>query len=156
MNYQALFKDKLLLALGVIVLLCGIGGFVYYDMNKPEYGTWRYGLCRTFAELQIRFPSTMWITQVIEDPKYAELYVSYLNAHGVRPTRAYKCNYDFIDGRIHMTSVTVDFDQLSDEVVAKFDQTIPFLINDPDLNLELPPWEGMDIEHLRPDYLDRH
>lgn len=146
---DALKKHGEYIFIGAFLLILAIGGFVYYDMNRPSYGSWRFGLCKTFAELDIRFPHTMEITQVVEDRTYAEIYVSFLNAHGMRPTRVYRCNYEQTERGILMKEVYVDFDRLSDERIAKFNKTVPFLMNNPDIDLTLPNWEGMSLQALR-------
>lgn len=135
--------------IGAFLLVLAIGGFVYYDMNRPSYGSWRFGICKTYAELDTRYPHTIEVTQVVEDRTYAEIYVSFLNAHGMRPTRVYKCNYEQTDRGIRLKEVYVDFDRQSDEKVNKFNQTIPFLMNNPDIDVTLPNWEGMSVEALR-------
>lgn len=155
MDIEKLKKNKLLMALAIILLILAGAGYYYYESNKPSYGTWRYGVCRAFVELQLRFPKTMWVTQVVEDSHYAEIYVSYLNAHGMRPTRVYKCNYKQSGNSIKIDYITIDNEKIDDKIVNKFNQVVPFLINDPDLDTLLPDWHGLDLQHLRPEYRDR-
>jgi hypothetical protein len=155
MDFDALLKNKLFLALGVIVLILAGGGFYYYDSNKPSYGSWRYGVCKTFIETRLRFPHTLWITSVIEDPRYSEIYASYVNAHGIRPTTVYKCNFKMENNRPVIDYINVDNKKLDDETVQKFNMLVPFLINNPDVDLTLPKWLGYDVKYLRQEYRDR-
>jgi len=141
-----------LIYIGGFLAVIGAGAYLYYDMNRPATGSWRYGVCRTFVELETRYPHTINVTQVVEDARYAEIYVSFINAHGVRPTRVYKCNYKQTEtGQILVDDIYVDFDRISDEKIDLFNKMVPFLIESKDIDTTLPNWEGMSIEALRPD-----
>jgi hypothetical protein len=155
MDINAFLKNKAFLALAVVVLVIAGGIYYLYEKNKPEYGTWRFGVCKTFIETQLRFPDTLWITAVIEDPYYAEIYASYVNAHGMRPTRVYKCNYKLVGDRMTIDYINIDNERIDDKIVKEFNMLVPMLINNPDVDLELPEWLGLDIKYLRQEYRDR-
>lgn len=155
MDMDALLKNKGLMALAVIVLIIAGAGYYYYEKNKPQYGSWRFGVCKTFIELQLRFPESLWITAVIEDPRYSEVYASYVNAHGMRPTRVYKCNFKQEGNRWVVDYINIDNERIDDKIVEEFNMLMPLLINNPDIDRQLPKWLGSDIEYLRQEYRDR-
>ncbi len=124
-----------------IILIIAVG---IYELNKPPLGTWRIGICRTFAELYVRYPYTVRIEEAVEEPYFAELSLNYLNAHGSRPTQIFRCDFEqAADGTIRIKEMRIDREKLAQDVVDRFNISLPYLIEDPALNRKLPdPFDG--------------
>lgn len=133
-----------------IIGIISVGAFGYYDMTKPAKGTPLFGVCRTFIETHIQYPHTLNITQVVQGRDYVEIYASFINAHGMRPTSVYRCNFELTNQGILLDEIIIDFEKINDEITRRFNQNVPFLLKSKDVDLTLPNWEGMSLENLKP------
>ena len=76
---------------------------------------------------------------------FAELSVNYLNAHGFRPTRIFRCDYQQTqNGGIEVKEIRIDREKQSQLRVDLFNKTLPVIMSDPTLlNVDLPePFDG--------------
>jgi hypothetical protein len=106
------FKPYIFGLIGLLVL--AIIGLGIYEYKKPPQGTWRFGLCRVFVENYIRYPHTLYIEEVFEAPGFVEISANYLNAHGSRPTRIFRCDYQQTqNGGIEIKEIRIDREKQS-------------------------------------------
>jgi hypothetical protein len=142
------YQTYIFLAGFLAVIAFGI--YIYKDMNRPALGSPLFGLCKSFIDLDIRYSETLNVTQVVNGRDYVEVYASFVNAHGVRPTRVYRCNFEQTPQGIRIRDIVIDFQKIKDERVEEFNMLVPFLINNQDIDRTLPNWEGMSLEALKP------
>lgn len=129
---------KLYFVLFGVVAVCAIIGVGIYEYRKPPHGTWRIGVCRVFAELYIRFPQTLRIEKADEKPTFAEITLNHLNAHGSRPTQVFRCDFMQQGEAILVSEIRIDREKIDQEYIDRFNIVLPYLIEHPDLNTELP------------------
>lgn len=135
----------------IFFMVVGVVGYGTYEYTRPPNGTWRYGICRSFIELYVRYPQTIRIEDVYEKPTYTRIELNYLNAHGSRPTRIFRCDYQQQPGKgISVKEIRIDRKLIDQKEVDQFNVVFPQLMADPELNRTLPlPFDGT-FEGLKP------
>ena len=128
----------------VFFMVTGVIGYGIYEYTRPPKGTWRYGVCRSFVELYLRYPQTIRIEDVTERSTYAKLELNYLNAQGSRPTRIFRCDYEQKSGKgVLIKEIRIDRKLVEQGTIDSFNIVVPQLIADPELNTTLPlPFDG--------------
>ncbi len=97
---------KLNIALGVLALVALI---LWYGF-QPLTGTVQVGICRTYAELQLRYPTTLKLTTVDQFQDATRLYYTYYGPFGESRSSLIECrsSVDPATGQPVMTSIKID------------------------------------------------
>lgn len=98
--------------LGVLLVIFGVGGFLWYIFYGPRWGTMHYGVCKVFAERWVDFPSTMKVREVEYYRANARVYVSHIDAAGQFNYNVIECEYG--KGTLEITRIRIDRKVLSD------------------------------------------
>lgn len=118
--------------LATLIILFGI-----FQLFKPYQGTMLFGICKVFLEQQVQFPDTLRLSVVQEFQESARLWYSQIDAFGAYRMEPMECFYkaDARSGAI-IDYVTVGRRQLDPDIVARFNASIPVILqNPPDLTL---------------------
>ena len=126
--------------------------FLAYWGLMAGKSTNEYAICRTFIEMQQIYPSSLQVIDI--DPFDASMRITYLarNPHGSVMASMVECIFrpDPVT-KLALDSVNVNREPFEDdEIIAKFNMTIPALLaGDPDLTM--PPPIGGDLVSLKRD-----
>lgn len=140
-------KRKLIFA-GVGVLF----SLIMYVGFQPLVGTPRYGVCRTFIELQLPYPETLQINVVEESALAVRVYFSHIDAFGSSRLNMIECEYK-TDPRLGLVLSTVHLNrsQMPKEMVEMFNYTVPYVLANPP-DLRLPRFRSDSLADLKIDY----
>ena len=130
-------KTKRNIALGVLAFFAL---FIWYGF-QPLYGTIHVGICRTYAELQLRYPSTMKLTMMDQYQDAIRLYYTFTGPFGESRSSLIECTFttDPATGQIVASAVKIDQAIATEEQLAAFNATIPIIIkHEPDLVIPAP------------------
>jgi len=111
-------------------ILGGIVFFIYvvYLLFLPRTGTMDYGICRVFLEMQTRFPDNLNLSVVQETGNRTRIWYRSVDAYGEYRLSRIQCNYKYYEGRGRLlSSVMIDRQEIDDDIVQAFNQTIPIL-----------------------------
>lgn len=133
---------------GVAVLL----GLIIYVGLQPLVGTPRYGVCRTFIELQLPYPETLQVNVVEESALAVRVYFSHIDAFGSSRLNMIECEYktDRNLGLV-LSSVYLNRVEMPKEMVTMFNYTVPFVLANPP-DLRLPRFRSDSLMDLKIDY----
>lgn len=87
-------------------LFAGIYGYSVYA-ERPM-GGWRYGVCRVFLDLYVRYPDSLRINDVAEGEKSARIGYSSANTFGSMEVHDIECSYVFENNKVRLASVVLD------------------------------------------------
>lgn len=119
---------------------------------QPIVGTPRYGVCRTFIELQLPYPETLQINVVEESALAVRVYFSHIDAFGSSRLNMIECEYK-TDPRLGLVLSTVHLNrtQMPKEMVDMFNYTVPYVLANPP-DLRLPRFRSDSLADLKIDY----
>ena len=141
-------------------------GFVFfvtigmYYLLQPIQATIHYGICRTFVELQLRFPQTLFVSSLEVYERTWRMYYTYTGSSGEQRSSMIECKfttnpktgYPWLES-IQIDRVPVDktrlreFNRLIPVVVAANpDLTHPGILDDKDLIDLKVDWQYHDWE----------
>ena len=138
----------LLVLLGIV----GFIGFLVWSSTRPVLGGPHYGVCRTIAELQLTYPSTMAVSEAYRFGSTTRVYYTYTNAFGEYKLSVIRCKY-LRDPRtkaltLKLESIKLDRMELSPEKVAEYNKLVNVILaSKPDLALPRPP--GPELQDLK-------
>ena len=96
------------LAVGIVIL----AGIIYFGAslldNNARTGTWRFGLCKVFAEQYISYPTSLKMMVAEERQNSALLEYLTTNAYGAEVSEEMECFYNVTPGGIRLVRVTVN------------------------------------------------
>ena len=129
--------------LGVLLVIFGVTGFLWYIFYGPRWGTMHYGVCKVFAERWVDFPSTMKVREVEYYRANARVFISHIDAAGQFNYNVIECEYS--KGTLEITRIRIDRKVLSDtdpeapinpDILRNFNMGLnAILMNPPDLLL---------------------
>lgn len=124
---------------------------VFWGFQKPM-GTPRYGVCRTFIELQLPYPETLQINTAEESALAVRIYFSHIDAFGSSRLNMIECEYK-TDPRLGLilAEVHINRQPIPQEELTMFNFTVGFILaNPPDLTL--PRFRDGSLNSLKIDY----
>lgn len=139
------------IAIGVLIPILLIVGMFFF----PNFGTMRYGYCRTFVELQEPYPSALQIINAYEDLASNMTSISYkrVDPFGLEAMNEIRCFFEEKDGVFLLKRVDINgkkkiYPQEDPEVVRRFNIGLEAIsAYPPDLVM---PWiESDDIKSYR-------
>jgi hypothetical protein len=145
-------KKKMRMRTKVALSVIGVLSVLIWFGMQPIVGTIRYGICKTFIELQIPYPPTLQINTVEEYEQAVRIYFSHIDAFGSSRLNMIECSFrpDPRTG-LALERVRLNREDLPEEDLKSFNLTIPFIIQNPP-DLRLPVFKGEDLMHLKIDY----
>lgn len=135
-------------AAGVVLLIVAI---LYYGL-QPLKGTVRYGVCRTFIELKIPYPSTLQVNVVEESAQAVRIYYSHIDAFGSSRLNMIECEYGIDPQRgLILSTVSINRQVVDAEEVKSFNFSVPYILANPP-DLRLPRFRSSSLADLKIDY----
>lgn len=134
-----------LLAAGATIFLLLIILVSFFACGNPKQGTILYGICSTFLEQHVTYPEVIQRDRVEQYPRGVRIYYSQIDSFGQHREDMIECAFQKNEqGQIFLESVLMNREEISQEVLDKFNPTIPIIISaEPNLNL---PWPKPDID----------
>ena len=133
----------------IVIGAAAAGGLLYYALNQPQYGSWRYGACRVFVEKTQRFPDTIKMLTVMESQVSTRLVYSSINAYGAQRVQDFECYFGTgPNGAPKISKILVDRKPLNDDKVAEFNALLPVILSQ-EMNTLLPPEFPSKLEDYR-------
>ena len=122
----------------------------------PYYGTMKYGICRTYVELNEPYPQSIQFVDAVDDQYYNSVTISYkkIDPFGLEALNEIVCLFDAQeDGTFRLKSVDINgrkrkYPQEDPEMIKKFNETIP-AINAYPPSLIMPFITSTDIKDYR-------
>jgi hypothetical protein len=124
-------KKRMKIAGGVLVFLSLI---VWWGL-QPLKGKIEYGVCRTYAEMNIQYPDTMQISEVKEFDRATRVYYTHIDAFGQSRKELIECAFRRdVNGNLYAEKIEINRLPEPDDKVEKFNATINTIIAfEPDL-----------------------
>lgn len=145
----ALKKYQDFVLIGGVFLIIIIIIIVATSFTSQRTGTWRYGLCKTFLERYVQYPTNLKILTTGEKQNSAQIGYLTTNSYGSRESELMECFFNTGGGRVTINKITLDRKPLQEDSIKEFNKTIPIIMAREDLNLELPPRLSNAIEDLK-------
>ncbi|MCB1538570.1 MAG: hypothetical protein H6865_02760 [Rhodospirillales bacterium] len=140
---------KLPLWLWLTLALFIAGGALGFVLTRPQHAGWRYGVCRAYLELYLRFPETIRIDEGGETSTGAMLIFADVNPFGSEQVRMWECYFTRgNDGNVTLSRITIDRRALPAALIQKYAQMLPVLAG-LELNTALPKELPNDLEDLK-------
>ncbi len=138
---------KLYIGLGVAALLVLL---IIWGMQSPKGGP-HYVLCKTFAEMDLTYPSTMKVSEYKKLGRHARVYYTYTDAFGIYKLSMIRCSFKKDpSGAIStvMDKITIDRREIDLETINRFNKTGQIILDTkPDDTLPYPL--GNDLSALK-------
>ena len=142
------FGTKAKIAAGIVALLTVI---IFYGM-QPIVGSIRFGICRTYVELDVRYPTTLQINLVEESHMTVRMYYSHIDAFGSSNLNMAECEFKTDPRRgLVLHSVRINREDVDREKLADFNYSIPYIMQNPP-DLRLPHFRTDALIDLKIDY----
>lgn len=121
-------KKKKLIKRTVIGVLAFITLIVWWGM-KPMRGPIQYGVCKTYAELKLRYPQTFKVSSFVNFDQALRIYFTYTDAYGETKMDLIECAFrpDPETG-FALESITYNRRLVPQEEVDLFNKTIPAIV----------------------------
>lgn len=144
------WKKGVAIFFGILILLFLI---LWYF---PYYGTMKYGICRTYVELNEPYPQSIQFVDAVEDPYANSVTIAYkkVDPFGLEAMNDILCTFDTQeDGTLLLKKVDINgrkrlYPQEDPERIKKFNETLP-AINAYPPSLIMPYITSTDIKDYR-------
>ena len=141
-------KQKIIFfgSVGLVVLVVVL--IINAVMSKPK-GTELFGVCKTFIELQVKYPRTLDITEVEQFARAVRIYYSYIDPYGNHKSDFIECAFERVPGKgVQLQTILLNRTEIDEEVIADFNETITAVrAGDPDLTV--PRAFGNNLKDLK-------
>lgn len=146
-NALAYIKSNMIkVAVGVCVFLIVMS--VVSGGGKKQ-GHPMFGICKTYLELNTRYPGTLKYTIVEQYKTAVRICYNYTTPFGGLKSDFIECSFDNRPGDVRLKAIYVDRKQQPREKVDEFNKTLrTILASNPDLSL--PPAFDPEIKKLNP------
>ena len=134
---KANWKLRLGIPLFLLVFL------IWYGM-QPIQGTQDYALCRTFVELQLKYPQTLKVLSSRKFQSEGRVYYVYIGPFGERKIEMMGCKFgtDPETGQKILEEATLNRKPMPEKAIEGFNQGLPY-INQMELDKRAPrQWDG--------------
>lgn len=127
--------------------------FIIYLLFKPFTGGITFGICKTFLELQVRYPEKIHLSTVEDFGNSVRIWYTSLDSFGEYKLEPIQCYFENDPQTgLKMIKVTMSRRELPGETVEAFNAAIPGLIaNPPDLTLPVPLSDSLRDLHIDAD-----
>lgn len=112
---------------------------------QPIHGGPAVGICRTFAELRLRYPESMRMTAVDGFKSNLRLYFTHIDDFGETRSEVFECQFN---DDLTLSGAMVNNQAVDGDAVKAFNATIPQLLSaSPDTTVPAAP--GDDLRSLK-------
>ena len=134
----------------------GLVAFIVWFGFQPLRGTIHVGICRTFIEFQLTFPSSLRLTEVENFDRSLRLWYSYPGSFGEIRSSMIECKFHpDVPGQVpQLEMAAINRQPLDQTVVENFNKTIPWVVAaEPSTLLPRPLEKALNIEIERENWL---
>ncbi len=126
-------------AAGATIFLLLLILIIMFACGNPRQGTILYGICNTFLEQNIAYPEVIRRQRVEQYPRGVRIYYSEIDPFGQHRFDMIECAFFKNEtGQILLENVMINREEVDQEILDKFNPTIPIIMmSEP--NLDLPP-----------------
>jgi hypothetical protein len=113
---------------------------IYLGLMQPEASI-EYGICKTFLELNVVYPTTMHVNELdIKNDGSYRLWYTQIDPFGASRLESFQCYFKTDQqGNLQLAKVKMGILTLEKEKVAYFNSAIPYIVaNSPDLTFPTP------------------
>jgi hypothetical protein len=132
----------------------GIGGFLFLLLMwygfQPVKGTIQFGVCRTFLELNTRYPQTLYFTSVEVFDKSLRMYYTYIDTFGSHRSEMMECDYRPFN-MLNLEDVKRNRVSMDRRLIVAYNRTVPWVVHYRP-NLALPGNPGNSLVGLKRDF----
>lgn len=133
---------------GGTALLLTIGWWLFAG-SGPQHGSVFYAVCRNFLELNVTYPDTLRITEVIEHGTYVRIWFTQTDAFGQYRLEPIQCHFEPDDEYGWMLErITIRRRDVDQDKVEAFKKIVPILYNNPP-PMVIPPPPADKLQHIR-------
>lgn len=129
--------------------------YLFYWLFKPFVGGPGYGVCKTFIELNVPYPQTILLSEVIPTRNNGlRIWFAYTDSFGSYRLEPFMCVFgkDEKTGGMILTEAKLGKLNIDPIVVERFNNAVPYLItHPPDLTLPAPIPDSLDSIHFETD-----
>lgn len=126
---------------------------IYWLFFIPFKGGMTYGICKTFLELNLPFPSTMGIARVEDFGMSVRIWYTHIDAFGEYRMEPIQCFFrqDPERGPV-IDKITIRRREIEKSIVETFNSVLPAIAaNPPDLTIPAPPPDNLRDLHFETD-----
>jgi hypothetical protein len=123
--------------------------FMWWGFQSPK-GTIQFGVCRTFLELNVRYPQTIYFSSVEVFDKSLRMYYTYIDPYGSHRSEMMECDYRPFN-MLNLEDVKRDRVSVDHRTVVAFNRTVPAIVHYRP-NLVLPFDPGDDLVLMKRDF----
>ncbi len=135
-------EKKQRLKQGLIFGFLGLFGWLLYYLFAPFQGGISYGICKTYLELNIPYPQTLLLSEVvITRGGSVRIWFTHIDAFGSYRLDSFQCTFavDEQTKASYLAEVKIGKLNIDPIEVERFNVSIPYLVaNPPDLTLPVP------------------
>ncbi len=138
--------------IGTAVLAC-LSAFIWWG-NQPILGPPQVGICRTFVELELKYPETLRLSSYEIFEKSQRLYYLFIGPFGEWRSGRVDCKFktDPATGGPLLDSVAIDRMPIPQERIDLYNKTIPIILaSKPNLAIPRSIYEVTDLYLLKKD-----
>jgi hypothetical protein len=132
----------------------GVGGFFFAVIMwlgfQPIKGTIQFGVCRTFLELNTRYPQTIIYTSVEVFDQSLRMYYTYIDTFGSHRSEMMECDYRPFN-MLNLEDVKRNRVSVDRRLVVTYNRTVPSVVHYRP-NLVLPAYPGESLVGLKRDF----
>jgi hypothetical protein len=111
-------------------------GFIFFITAGVEYllqpfqATIHYGICRTFVELQLRFPQTLYVSSLEVYERTWRMYYTYTGSSGEQRASMIECRFTTNPktGYPWLESIVIDRIPIAKDKIQQFNRLIPVVV----------------------------
>lgn len=141
-------KQKIIFFGSIAATLLIIFLTVNAAMSRPK-GTELFGVCKTFIELQIKYPKTLDVTEVEQFARAVRIYYSYIDPYGNHKSDFIECAFEKVPGKgVQIQTILLNRIEIDKQTIADFNETIT-AVRSGDPNLTVPRPFGNDLKDLK-------
>lgn len=125
---------------GSCAAVFGVLAWLINFLFAPYTAGMTYGICKTYLELNVRFPDHLRISTVEDYGEYVRIWYTQLDAFGEYRLQNIQCNYraDEVTGAA-LSKVTIDRREEDPAKISQFNASIGIILeNPPDLEIPAP------------------
>lgn len=110
---------------GILAIIAGFFVYVGYWLFKPyEFGM-EYGVCKTFIELNVPYPTTIYYSEIIPFGNSIRIWYSYSDTFGKFRLEPVQCFFGAHEQfGMGVTRITVGRREVDPEIVARFNNSL--------------------------------
>lgn len=146
---KKIFKRGIIV--GVVLLL----SYGIHLLFKPFQGTMAFGICKTYVELNVRFPETVYISDIEAFPASVRLWYVQTDSFGAYRMEPIQCYFKPDPAGVVpfiLDKIVIRRREIEPELVTRFNKVLPALFaNPPDLTLPALLQDSLQDLQINPD-----